>query len=302
MKSADRSNSRQKSQPWWRDHEKVSYLFEKLLKPFEAHIEHDTRHRDIVGMFRQLDVGVISETAGETRVKSFVEVQKRKTKVTIQDLGDWDYKRRTLLAEDMTIVSEAGFSKSVLEHVKKLHQGKVRLGKLHETQHGLIEKFNSTCLGIVRIYEPWWFIAIFVQFADKDEISAVQMNVNLNYEDKLFGTASPMDLVRNAESQGSFPPRMLSLIMDCTGAGLTYDNRLIKRVMIAAEKQRRIWEPKTRFYAYSGVYPTAGQQGIAIILDFKIDDRSGRLILVIVPDPDNVAGNYASIAGQFEVT
>jgi hypothetical protein len=87
MDPTEQPKARQKGrQPWWKDHEKVAYLFEKLLKPFEAHIEHDTKHRDIVGMFRQLDVGIIAEVAGETRVKSFVELQKRKTKVTIQCL------------------------------------------------------------------------------------------------------------------------------------------------------------------------------------------------------------------------
>jgi hypothetical protein len=72
-------------------------------------------------------------------------------------------------------------------------------------------------------------------------------------------------------------------------------------VVIFAEKQRRIWEPKTRFFAYSGVYPVRGQQGIAIISNFKLDvNRNGRLILVLLPDPENVSGNYAKIAGQFE--
>ena len=194
-------------QPWWKDHEKVAFLFEKLLKPFEAHIEHDTRHRDIVGVFRQLDVGIIDEVGGTKSVKSFVEVQKRKTKVTIQDLGDWDYKRRTLGAVDIAILSEAGFSKAVLDHVKKLHKDTIRLGRLHETESGLIEKINSTCLGTVRIFEPWWFAGIFVQFADKDEIGAVQMSVEHIYEEKLFGAASPMDLIRQAETQGSFPTR-----------------------------------------------------------------------------------------------
>jgi hypothetical protein len=292
----------ERRQPWWKDHEKVAFLFEKLLKPFETHIEHDTKHRDIVGTFRQLDVGIIDEVAGAKLVKSFVEVQKRKTKVTIQDLGVWDYKRRTLRAWDITIISEAGFSKTVLEHVKKLHKHTIRLGRLHETEFGLIEKFNSTCLGTVRIFEPWGFAGIFVQFADKDEIGAAHMTLEHNYEEKLFGTASPMDLIRQTETQGSYPPTMLSLVMDCTGAGLTYKERPIKRVMIAAEKHRRIWEPRTKFFTYTGVYPVVGQQGIAVISEFKVDlERSGRLTLVVVPDPDNLSGNYAKVAGQFEI-
>jgi hypothetical protein len=287
---------------WWKDHEKVAYLFEKLLKPFETHIEHDTKQRDIVGTFRQLDVGIIDEIAGERRVKSFVEVQKRKTKVSIQDLGDWDYKRRTLGASDITIISEAGYSKSVLDHVRVLHRDTIRLGKLHQVESGSIERFHSTCLGIVRVWEPWGFAGIFVQFADKDEISGVEITPNFNFEEKLFGLASPMDLIRNAETEGAFPPKMLSLIMECPNAGLTYNQRPIKRVIIAAEKQRRVWEPRTRFFTYSGIYPQIGQQGIAVISDFKLDfERNVRLTLVVVPDPDNVSGNQAKVAGQLEI-
>ena len=58
--------------PWWKTHEQISYLFEKLVKPLEARILHDTRQRDVVGILRQLDVGVIDEVDGQTVVKSFV--------------------------------------------------------------------------------------------------------------------------------------------------------------------------------------------------------------------------------------
>ena len=77
------------------------------------------RQRDIVGTLRQLDVGVIDNVNEHRRVKSFVEVQKRRKKVTIEDLGNWVYKRHTLGASEMTIISETGFSASVIDHVEK---------------------------------------------------------------------------------------------------------------------------------------------------------------------------------------
>jgi hypothetical protein len=68
-----------------------------------------------------------------------------------------------------------------------------------------------------------------------------------------------------------------------------------------AEKQRQIWEPKTRFFAYSGVYPMRGQQGIAAISEFKVDNnRTGTLTLVLLPDPENITGREVKLAGQFE--
>jgi hypothetical protein len=300
------SEKRQRRVPWWKTHEKVSYLFEKLLKPLETQILHDTRHRDVVGTFRQLDVGIIDDVAGEKRVKSFVEVQKRRTKVTIQNLGDWDYKRRTLGASEVTFISEAGFTASVIDHVKTLHSDTIKLGLLHPIEIGVIERFNSACLGIVRVFDLWWFAAIMVQYADKDEIAGVPLDMAPDQEAKIFGSASPMDLIRAAEAQltppsNGFPPGFSNIIIECAESKLIYNNRNLRRVIIVVEKQRRIWEPKTRFFAYSGIYPVRGQQGIAIISEFKLDlNRNGSLILVVLPDPENVSGNYAKMAGQFE--
>ena len=115
----DVSQKPKRQRPWWKTNEEIAYLFETLLKPFEETIIHDTRQRDIVGILRQLDVGVIDNVNEHRRVKSFVEVQKRRKKVTIEDLGNWDYKRRTLGASEMTIISETGFSASVIDHVEK---------------------------------------------------------------------------------------------------------------------------------------------------------------------------------------
>jgi DNA invertase Pin-like site-specific DNA recombinase len=115
--TAKNSAKRSRRVPWWKTHQKLAFLFEKLLNPLEAAILHDTRQRDVVGILRQLDVGIIDQTAGVTQVKSFVEVQKRKKKIGVEDFGSWDYKRRTLNAGEITIISEIGFSAPVLAHV-----------------------------------------------------------------------------------------------------------------------------------------------------------------------------------------
>lgn len=46
----------------------------------------------------------------------------------ISDFGSWIYKRDTLKARELVIVSEKGFTKSVIDHVKKLYADTVRLG------------------------------------------------------------------------------------------------------------------------------------------------------------------------------
>jgi hypothetical protein len=65
----------------------------------------------------------------------------------------------------------------------------------------LIERFNSTCLGTVRVFDLWWFAAIMVQYADKDEIAPVPLDITSDQEGKIFGPMSPMDLMRSAEAQ-----------------------------------------------------------------------------------------------------
>src|SRR5262249_12194196 len=160
---------------------------------------------DVVGKLRQLDVGIIDQTS--KRVQSFVEVQKRKKKVGIEDFGSWDYKRNTLNADEMTIISETGFTSTVIDHVKALHADTVRLGLIHRVETSLIERFNSTCLGTVQVFDLWWFAAIVLQYADKDEIGIVPLETITDLETKIFGAASPMDLIRKLEAeQGDIPP------------------------------------------------------------------------------------------------
>ena len=277
------------------------------MKPFEETIIHDTRQRDIVGTLRQLDVGVIDNVNEHRRVKSFVEVQKRRKKVTIEDLGNWDYKRRTLRASEMTIISETGFSASVIDHVKELHPDTITLGLLHPTETGLIERFNATFLGIVHTLDLWSFASIIVQYADDSEIDIVPLATISSNEEKIFGSASPMDLVRWTEAKDPVPPpgKMRTLNFGINRNPLaTYRDRELKRVIIVAEKNRRIWEPRTRFFAFSGIYPVKGQRGIAAISTFRVDEeKSGNLTLVFLPDPENMSGGavkFVKIAGQFE--
>ena len=302
----DVSQKPKRQRPWWKTNEEIAYLFETLLKPFEETIIHDTRQRDIVGILRQLDVGVIDNVNEHRRVKSFVEVQKRRKKVTIEDLGNWDYKRRTLGASEMTIISETGFSASVIDHVKELHPDTITLGLLHPTETGLIERFNATFLGIVHTLDLWRFASIIVQYADDSEIDVVPLQAISSNEEKIFGSASPMDLVRwsEAHSDPVPPPGSMRTLTFDVNRQATYRDRELKRVIIVAEKQRRIWEPRTRFFAFSGFYPVRGQRGIAAISTFRVDEeRSGTLTVVFLPDPENMSGGEVKsvkVAGQFE--
>jgi hypothetical protein len=301
-KKSKKPKVRPRRNEWWRNHEQVAAVFETLYQPLEALVVHDIRQRDVVGVMRQLDVGVIDESSGERRVHAIVEVQKRKSKVGVEDLGSWIYKRDTLKASELVAVSERGFAASVLKHVKSLHGDTVRLGTLHEIETGLIERFNSRCLGIVRIYDQFGFASIFVQFGDVDEIKPIDLQ-GLDYEANIFGATSPMGIIRQIEAQsGSLPTgSMLALNCDMTGTAHQYDGRPLKRILITCEKQRRIWEPTTRFYTYDEVHPSPGQRGIAVISTFRVDEtRTGKLTLVVSPDPEKVTGNYARIAGQFE--
>jgi hypothetical protein len=212
----------------------------------------------------------------------------------------------------MTIVSEAGFTNSVIEHVKTLHHDTIQLGLLHPTETGLIEQFNVTFLGIERTMDVWSILSIIVQYADDGEIDAVAANSN---EEKIFGQvspekmiaqASPMDLVRYAEAQNGHPSAtglVRTLNFDCSRSvhEYTYRNRRLRRIIITGETHRRIWEPKTRLFSYSGVYPVKGQRGIAAISTFAVDtDRTGTLTVVFLPDPENISGKGIKVAGQFE--
>lgn len=292
---------RRRSKSWWKTHEEVSHLFEKLFRPLEQHVLHDIRERDVVGKLRQLDVGVIDPIAGERRVKALVEVQKRKRKVDVGEFGSWIYKRDTLQASELVIVSEQGFTKAVVSHAKNLHSDRVRLGQLYEVETGWIEASGSTLLGITRMLDVWWFASIFVRYTDTNDVGYVRLETVPDTEEKIFGPASPMDLIRHAEKELGDQPsgRMNALCINAPG--LSYENRPIDWVMITAEKQRRIWDAATRFYSYKEVFPKNTQRGIAVISEFRVDaSRSGALTLVIVPDPNVSAGNYANIAGQLE--
>jgi len=303
MASPDKRRSvRHRKTPWWRVHEQVAAVFERLFQPLEALVLHDVRRRDIVGQLRQLDVGVLDTLSGEQEVRALVEVQKRKGSVGLADLGNWIYKRDTLQAKELVAISDRGFSRPVLEHAKKLHADGLRLGTLHETEGGFIERINSTCLGFVRVLDIWWFVSIFVQYADVDEITNVNLQ-GLDTEANVFGTTSPMGLMRQMEAElGNAPSGTMHVCMtEVQDASLRYEGRPLKRVLITAEKQRRIWEPVTHFYTYDEVHPNRGQRGIAIVSTFRVDQsRTGKLILVISPDLENITGNYAKVAGQFE--
>jgi Helix-turn-helix domain len=222
------------------------------------------------------------------------------SKVGIEDFGSWIYKRNTLQANELIIISQEGFTRSVTAHAKREN---VRLGMLRQVETGFIRQIESTVLGTTRMWDKWWFASIFVQYGDTGEIVALESQHD--YEEKIFGPASPMDLVRVVEKdQGDRPSGHFLTFIIISNGKLSYCQRPITHVMITAEKQRRIWHPKTRFFAYDEVYPNRSERGIAMVSEFRLDDaRHGRMILVIKPDVDHVSGaRDAHIAGQFEFT
>jgi hypothetical protein len=156
-------------------------------------------------------------------------------------------------------------------------------------------------LGITRIFDLWWFASIFVQYADADEIDRVELS-GVDTEANIFGATSPMGLIRHVEAQhGDISPGGMHALALSIVQPLTFGGRPIKRVLITAEKQRRIWDPATHFYAYEEMHPSKMQKGIAIVTTFRVDlSRTGTLTLVILPDPEDATGRKARVAGQFE--
>src|SRR5215472_7233885 len=106
----------------------------------------------------------------------------------------------------MTIISETGFSASVIDHVKELHRDTITLGLLHPTETGFIERFNATLSGIVHTLDLWRFASIIVQYADDSEIDVVPLQTISSNEEKIFDSASPMDLVRWSEAHSDPVP------------------------------------------------------------------------------------------------
>ncbi len=303
MAAKETNHSRKAEKPWWKIHEEIAALFERLYRPIEMEIRNDMRQRDIVGTLRQLDVGVIDPASPEASVNAFVEVQKRRSVVGIDDFGNWMYKLNTLNAKEMVVVSEKGFSKSVVNHVKKLYPDTVRLGLLYKVETGFLKKFDVKTIDVKRVLNVWWFASILVQYDDDGEIENVTLPTDTT--EKIFGAISPMGLIEYIErEQGERASgRMHTFVIRAKDQSLSYKDRIVKCVVMVAEKQKRIWNPKTLFFTYEEVYPQHSQRGIAVISEFAVDlSRQGKLVLVISPDENNLSGRNAKLSGQFEFT
>ena len=185
--TTDGKSKRKSKKPWWKIQEEVSFLFKKLFRPLEREILHGTRQRDIVGVLRQLDVGVIDSGIVHNRVKSLVEVQKRQSKVGIEDFGSWIYKRNTLQADELIIISQEGFTRSVIAHAKREN---VKLGMLRQVETGFIQQIDSTVLGATRVWDKWWFASIFVQYGKTCTILWLS-NLNRIMKRKFLGRPRP---------------------------------------------------------------------------------------------------------------
>jgi hypothetical protein len=142
-----------KNQEWWKDQEQLGFLFERAFRPLQQ-VHRNTMQRDIVGVLRQLDVGIIEK--GQKAVSAFVEIQKRAGKVGMQDFGNWIYKMQTLAAKELVALSEAGFTQPVVKHVRQLHANSVKLARIYQLADGKIEKPNTEFMGFLGAIENKW--------------------------------------------------------------------------------------------------------------------------------------------------
>jgi hypothetical protein len=118
-----------KNKEWWKDHEQLGLVFESTFRPLQE-IVKNVWQRDIVGVYRQLDIGIFENE--EKVVSGFVEIQKRAGKVGVKDFGNWIYKMQTLGAKELVALSEAGFTQPVFTHVRQLHANSVKLARIYQ--------------------------------------------------------------------------------------------------------------------------------------------------------------------------
>lgn len=116
--------------------EQVVAALERALAGHGARIRHDVRLRAIVtGRKRQFDV-VVEAGSAERRITTVVEVQKRTGKVDLPTLQAWWAKAESVGAHQLVGVSEAGFTKGVVEEVQLRIGPRVRLVSLQELERG----------------------------------------------------------------------------------------------------------------------------------------------------------------------
>jgi hypothetical protein len=285
-----------KNKEWWKDQEQVGFVFERALRPLQE-VRRDTKQRDIVGVLRQLDIGIIEK--GQKAVSAFVEIQKRAAKVGMKDFGDWIYKMQTLAAKELVALSEAGFTQSVFKHVRQLHPNSVKLARIYQIAGGKIEKPKTEFMGFLGAIEnKWGFIAVFYQ-TDKDEISAMPLG---NVEEKILDQteARPrvllMDIIRHHEKDVAWQDSQFHTLTINVDRKLSWQGSTLRRLMICVEYRRQVTNATNRFFAYDEEYPMKGRRGLCVVSDFKLADKPVTAEVVAIPTEDDV-----QLSGQITI-
>ncbi len=285
-----------KNKEWWKDQEQLGFLFERAFRPFQE-IHRNTKQRDIVGVLRQLDVGIIE--AGQKAVSAFVEIQKRVCKVGMKDFGGWIYKMQTLEAKELVALSEAGFTRPVFKHVKQLHANSVRLARIYQIPDGKIETPLTQFMGILgQIENKWGFAAVFYQ-TDKDEISAMPLG---NVEEKVFDQpkggprVSLMDIIRAHAKDVAWQNSQFHAMTINLDRGLSWQGNTLKRLMICVEYRRKVTSVANRFFAYDEEYPVKHRRGLCVVAELELDGKPATGEFVAIPTEGDVL-----LSGQLTV-
>lgn len=285
-----------KNKEWWKDQEQLGLVFERAFRPLQQ-VHRNTKQRDIVGVLRQLDVGIIEK--GQKAVSAFVEIQKRAGKVGMKDFGNWIYKMQTLAAKELVALSEAGFTQPVFKHVRQLHANSVKLARIYQLADGKIEKPNTEFMGFLGAIEnKWGFAAVFYQ-TDKDEISAMPLG---NVEEKVLDQpeggprVSLMDIIRHHEKDVAWQNSQFHTLTINLERRLSWQGNTLKRLMICVEYRRKVANATNRFFAYDEEYPMKNRRGLCVVSDFKLDGKPATAEFVAIPTEDDVL-----LSGQITV-
>jgi len=262
-----------KNKEWWKDQEQLGFVFERAFRPFQE-VHRNTKQRDIVGVLRQLDVGIIEK--GQKAVSAFVEIQKRAGKVGMKDFGDWVYKMQTLAAKELMALSEAGFTRPVFKHVKQLHAKSVKLARIYQIPDGKIEKPFTQFMGVLgQIENKWGLAAVFYQ-TDKDEISAMPLG---NVEEKVFDQprgdprVSLMDIIRGIKKDVAWQNSQFHALTINLEGRLSWQGDTLKRLMICVEYRRKVANVANRFFAYDEEYPMKHRRGLCVVANLTLDGK-----------------------------
>lgn len=278
------------------DQEQLGFVFERALRPLQE-VRRDTKQRDIVGVLRQLDIGIVEK--GQRAVSGFVEVQKRSAKVGMKDFGDWIYKMQTLAAKELVALSEAGFTQPVFKHVKQLHPNSVKLARIHRIADGKIEAPATEFGGFLGAIEnKWGFLAVFCQ-TDDDEIVVMSLgNVNekVFYESEGSPRISLMDLILQQGKDTAWRDNQFHTVVINCGGRLSWEGKVLRRLMMCVEYRRKVSQATNRFFAYDEEYPIKGRRGLCVVSDFQLEGKPATAQFVAIPTGDDV-----ELSGQISI-